>query len=160
MNLARKSILFAAALTLTACASRPDAVALMRAQAMSSQGALADLDRALVEDPRLLHAKNGAGRTLLHVAAESGQVRVMDLLLQKGATLEQRDNQGWTPLHRAVMEKKPASARFLLEKGADPLMKDGNGFSVLLHATIARDAAINAVLAEFGLEPEPVKRNR
>ncbi|KAL7888091.1 hypothetical protein AOLI_G00030650 [Acnodon oligacanthus] len=62
--------------------------------------------------------------TLLHTAAQHGQVRVINFLLRHGAKLDQRDHQGRTALHRAAEAGHTAAAVTLVRAGADIHAKD------------------------------------
>ncbi|XP_041484438.1 transient receptor potential cation channel subfamily A member 1-like isoform X2 [Lytechinus variegatus] len=59
------------------------------------------LDSAI--GPHILNESDGAGRTALHIASWSGHVKLVQLLLSKGALLH-RDHEGRTPLHLAAVE--------------------------------------------------------
>jgi len=64
------------------------------AKAASEGGDVAALERAL---------DGGAGLDgLLHIAAEEGHEHIIDLLLRKGASLDEVDEDGQSPLHVAV----------------------------------------------------------
>ena len=60
-----------------------------------------------------------AGKTLLHIAAEKGNIQVMDQLIQEGAKIDPRDKDALTPLLRAAIQGKEKAVNLLLEKGAD-----------------------------------------
>lgn len=83
---------------------------------------------------------------LIHHAIERGEdvIEVLNLLLQKGASLNARmyenHRPSWnlqfykglgTALHRAVVLGKTDIACYLLQKGADPYLKDSKGRTVL-----------------------------
>lgn len=55
----------------------------------------------------------------LKVAVASGHRAVVELLLQRGANANEKDNQGWTPLHTATKNGQAEILRLLLEHGAD-----------------------------------------
>ena len=59
------------------------------------------------------------GRSILHSAAESGNTTIIQLLLDKGANIEARDELGFSALHRAVCYSKHAAVYLLLDKGAN-----------------------------------------
>ena len=71
--------------------------------------------------------KNNAGQTPLHLAARWGYTRVIELLLRRGADVNDVDNEGNTPLHHAAMGCKAEAVRLLLERGADPAAKNMKG---------------------------------
>lgn len=60
------------------------------------------------------------GCSLLHLACETADIGMLELLLQYGADLHVRDLRGYTPLHRCILKGKVSSAKLLLSRGADP----------------------------------------
>lgn len=61
-------------------------------------------------------------RTLLHTAADYGQVKCIEFLITKGANINAKDKHGITPLLNAIFEGHTEAVKVLLEKGAS---KDG-----------------------------------
>lgn len=59
------------------------------------------------------------GTTVLHFAAESGHVDMINFLVQSGADPDVGDLQLLTPLHRAIRVKQNASAEALIKNGAN-----------------------------------------
>ncbi|MCC6005912.1 MAG: ankyrin repeat domain-containing protein, partial [Thermofilum sp.] len=57
--------------------------------------------------------------TPLHLAALVDNWEVAELLIEKGAYVNARNNRGWTPLHIAAYWNYPELAELLIEKGAD-----------------------------------------
>ncbi|KAK4151622.1 ankyrin repeat-containing domain protein [Chaetomidium leptoderma] len=55
----------------------------------------------------------------LGYAAAVGNIAVIQLLLERGAEIEQRGKTGWTPLHRAVKYGHSDAVEALLARGAD-----------------------------------------
>jgi ankyrin repeat protein len=53
-------------------------------------------------------------------ATETKQHKVIELLLEYGANLEQKDGDGDTALHTAINWQHPETLKFLLSKGANP----------------------------------------
>ncbi|KAK3262073.1 hypothetical protein CYMTET_29052, partial [Cymbomonas tetramitiformis] len=72
--------------------------------------------RALLEAGAGVNA--GTGRRPLHAAAEKGMVKVLSVLLEKGAEVDAEDGEGRTALALALAGGKEAAARALLEAGA------------------------------------------
>lgn len=87
--------------------------------------------RALLAHARCaagVNARDGAGWTPLHLAAQAGRADVVRVLLERGADVDARDDRGGTPLHRALWHGQGDVAAVLIGGGADP---DGNGLDQL-----------------------------
>nr|AFK44284.1 unknown [Lotus japonicus] len=67
------------------------------------------------------------GCTLLHLACETGDIGMLELLLQYGVNVNATDSRGQTPLHRCILKGKSILARLLLSRGADPRAVDDQG---------------------------------
>eukprot|EP00929_Paragymnodinium_shiwhaense_P069167 TRINITY_DN34892_c0_g1_i2.p1 TRINITY_DN34892_c0_g1~~TRINITY_DN34892_c0_g1_i2.p1 ORF type:complete len:226 (+),score=39.23 TRINITY_DN34892_c0_g1_i2:156-833(+) len=70
-------------------------------------------------DPRILEARNPAGRTALAVAAAAGHAAVCELLLEAKADVEALDLEQRSPLSHAARFKRPEVCSLLLNHGAD-----------------------------------------
>ena len=84
-------------------------------------------------------ARDGAGRTVLHVAVEvSDDPGVVEILLDRGADLEApvAFSEGARPLHVAAMRNDPSFAEVLLERGADVDGTDSNNRTPLHAAAL------------------------
>ena len=77
----------------------------------------------LEETPRDSNQSNVRGETLLHIAAKSGKLGNVTLLLLQGASLSAQDQYGFTPLHVAARNGHADVVSFLLACGADPQAK-------------------------------------
>jgi len=86
--------------------------------------------------PDLVEVPNRQGWRPLHFAAGFGKAAVIDLLIERGASLQTRNElsteyRGWTPLHRAFRwwldPNKPNAILHLLTIGADPTALDASG---------------------------------
>ncbi|XP_022725757.1 ADP-ribosylation factor GTPase-activating protein AGD3-like isoform X1 [Durio zibethinus] len=60
------------------------------------------------------------GCTLLHLACETTDIGMLELLLQYGANINAMDSRGQMPLHRCILKGKAALAKLLLARGANP----------------------------------------
>ena len=93
-----------------------------------------------------INVRNQKGKTALHCAAKAGFLRVIELLIKKGATIDAPDNSGETALFEAIQstikdgEKQRAAIEALLVKGADPNLKNGKGLTALQVAQRMRRA--------------------
>lgn len=84
---------------------------------------------------------NDAGGTWgsLHCAAISNQAECVQVLVDAGADLEQRDSMGETPLHYAAQRGSGDALLALLRQGADPNASSFSG-STALHFTADGDS--------------------
>uniref|UniRef100_A0ABM0MSE8 Protein phosphatase 1 regulatory subunit 12A-like n=1 Tax=Saccoglossus kowalevskii TaxID=10224 RepID=A0ABM0MSE8_SACKO len=71
------------------------------------------------------HDKSGA--TALHVAAAKGYIKVMNLLIQAGVSINAQDNDGWSPLHAAAHWGQKEASEVLVENMADFAHKNSLG---------------------------------
>ncbi|XP_022878196.1 ADP-ribosylation factor GTPase-activating protein AGD3-like isoform X1 [Olea europaea var. sylvestris] len=60
------------------------------------------------------------GCSLLHLACETADIGMIELLLQYGADINASDSRGHTPLHSCIARGKTTFAKLLLTRGADP----------------------------------------
>ena len=89
----------------------------------------------------------------LHLAATSGQAKVVEALLARGVKLDGRDAEGNTPLLAALAAGRLDMADALLDKGADVTLANKGGATALhLAAGLPRTAdaaALKALLAKL-----------
>ncbi|KAL4279954.1 hypothetical protein GQ457_03G011120 [Hibiscus cannabinus] len=71
------------------------------------------------------------GCSLLHLACQSGNPVMVELLLLFGADINMSDFHGRTPLHHCIASGMNTLAKHLLKRGARPSIRDGGGFSAL-----------------------------
>jgi ankyrin repeat protein len=64
-----------------------------------------------------LEAKDQAGETPLHVAAQEGCVEAAAMLAHAGAQINPKDKKGYTPLKRAQLYEQTATAQLLRSLG-------------------------------------------
>src|SRR5438094_871642 len=109
--------------TLQAPGERPEAARRETAMSADLFGAIRSRDAAAVR--RLLtegvdpNAADGEGRTVLMLAAASGQNEIARVLLEQGAEVDRRRPEGATALHAAASQGHTEMVRLLLEAGAD-----------------------------------------
>jgi len=119
------------------------------ARTMAHLGWFDALEATLNDDPDLL--KQPAGKTLLHVAAAKGDLKMVKMLIGQGAAVDGVDEGGMSAMHRAALADEPAVVAYLLEKGADP-DQTGRYQHALYSAAIAGSAEITKMLIDAGAE--------
>jgi ankyrin repeat protein len=96
-------------------------------------GDLAEVQRLVGQDPRLLHAKHAfRGPTPLMFAAGAGHLEVVRWLVERGLALDEQDTHAETALYTASEEGRTPVVRLLLEGGADPTVAEGHGWTPLI----------------------------
>lgn len=64
------------------------------------------------------------GDALLHMAARSGSVEDVKLLIARGANVNLPNDDGFTPLHWSTFRDSPEVMAVLLDAGADPSLEN------------------------------------
>ncbi len=113
---------------------------------------LASLERLLAEGTNINASKGKYKTTILMEAAVRGNLKVIKLLLDKGANIDMVDQDGWTALMGATVQGRTEPVRLLLEHGADVNAKNCNGETALVMATGMQHSEIEDVLREHGAE--------
>lgn len=75
----------------------------------------------------LLKQKDPVGRSPLSLAASDGHTSLIELLLDKGAVLEDTDKEGLTALAWACVRGRLNAAQCLIDRGADVNTCDKTG---------------------------------
>lgn len=90
------------------------------------------------------------GSTLLHLACDSADIGMLELLLQYGANINATDSRGLTPLHRCILRGKAMFAKLLLTRGADPRAVNREGKTSLELAVESNfaDSEVLAILSD------------
>ena len=99
--------------------------------------------------------------TLLHVAADKGDTRMIQYLIEKGAEINAINKIGSTALCNAAEEGHIDAVKMLLDKGACPNMGEitpmheaaKQGHVEVLHLLLNRGAEVNPEVPENGLTP-------
>ncbi|HOS99877.1 MAG TPA: ankyrin repeat domain-containing protein [Acidobacteriota bacterium] len=116
--------------------------------------------RALLEQsPEALTARDGGGNTPLHIAAATGDVELILVLIEKGAPLELPNARIKTPLHLAAMNDRTEAVVALLRKGAAIEARDDYQRTALILCARERgQAATGRVLIEAGADVNAVDK--
>jgi len=85
--------------------------------------------------------RNKLGKSELHIAAKSGQLKKAKILLEQGAEVNIPDEYGWQPLHEACKHGHAVVASLLITHGADINNNENDE-----HITPLHDAASNGHL--------------
>jgi cytohesin len=92
----------------------------------------------------------GVSRVEFCSAAQRGDARKVQELLEGGADPNAADDNGWTALMRAAQWDREAVVASLLDRGADPRIKDTDGMTALVWATLHGHPAFAAILKQRG----------
>jgi hypothetical protein len=73
--------------------------------------------------------QDDAGNTMLHIAAQNGNKRMVKLCLRRGAELNAQNLQGQTPLHFTYSYGYAEVGEYLVQKGADDSVRNKDGLT-------------------------------
>jgi len=112
-----------------------------------------DQARALLDaEPELLFARDGLGETALHYLAVEDQLAAVQLLFERGATLNTVSRVDGSPLSEAASLGYAALVEWLLANGALVEMP-GQGEPTLLNAVGSGSARVVSSLLDAGANP-------
>ncbi|KAG7216728.1 hypothetical protein INR49_021111 [Caranx melampygus] len=84
----------------------------------------------LEEDPTQVNSSNQEGASPLMMAAVSGQLEVVQLMVEKSADIDKQDGvHGWTALMQATYHGNKDIVKYLLSQGADVNLRAKNGYT-------------------------------
>ncbi|MGP1490840.1 MAG: ankyrin repeat domain-containing protein [Treponema sp.] len=119
----------------------------------AQEGAAAVLNAQKAEAAALLNAKNTAGKTALHLAAQKGDAAFISLFISHHADINIDDATGRTPLVEALRYGKTSAVLLLLKEGASPLRQDIQGRTALHEAVGAAPVSVITALRDAGADP-------
>ena len=119
--------------------------------ALDAAAAVLNLQKA--EAATLINAKNTAGKTALHLAAQKGDTAFINLFITYHADINMDDATGRTPLAEALRYGKTSTVLLLLKEGASPLRQDIQGRTALHEAVGAAPIAVITALRNAGADP-------
>jgi UPF0716 family protein affecting phage T7 exclusion len=94
----------------------------------------------------------GFAKTVLMVAAESGNVKIVQLLLDNGADVNVVTSTGWTALVGAIEEDHPETAILLINRGADVNAVDLQADTPLILSAAMSENEVVKLLLERGAD--------
>jgi ankyrin repeat protein/L-ascorbate metabolism protein UlaG (beta-lactamase superfamily) len=137
-------------------------VLLVAASAFSGEihRAIADGDvgrvkELLRQDPTVANVPDETDRFSslpLHLAAQAGNLEIVDVLLDAGVDVDCGDVDESTPLHVAAMTRHQDVVALLLKHGADVNKRDKNGAYALSFAASGGDAAVVRQILDAGAD--------
>lgn len=108
---------------------------------------------SMTDSEDLSEVEEGLQRcSLLHLACYTGDLGMVELLLQYGAILNTPDYCGRTPLHLCISRRMIPFAKLLISRGASTAVFDGDGKTPLQRL---KEMGITADEELFGLLSEP-----
>lgn len=102
-----------------------------------------------------------ANRSLMHYAAENGDIKVMDGLHRRGVPLEGRpDNNGTDVIHAAAEKKQVHVLEWLRQQGVDITKKGGTTERNILHCGVnSKDTLLVSYALDMGIDPNEEEKN-
>ncbi|KAK2120047.1 hypothetical protein P7K49_001433 [Saguinus oedipus] len=99
------------------------------------------------EDPSHVNLVNGDGATPLMLAAVTGQLALVQLLVERHADVDKQDSvHGWTALMQATYHGNKEIVKYLLNQGADVTLRAKNGYTAFDLVMLLNDPGLNPVL--------------
>jgi ankyrin repeat protein len=118
-------------------------------------GGRARIVRELEADPAYLTSESSFGWAPLHFAAYGGNLKVAELLLDRGADINRRANTKFrnTPLQVSLLTAQEEMAAMLVKRGADVRIEQAEGFTALHEAAQIGSEKLAALLLDAGADP-------
>ena len=73
--------------------------------------------------------QDDAGNTLLHIAAQNGNKRMVKLCMRRGSDLNAQNLNGQTPLHFAFAYGYSEVGNYMISKGGDDSIRNKDGLT-------------------------------
>ncbi len=111
-------------------------------------GEIETVRRLIYENPDLGHRRDERGFTPLVMATYSNQLEIAELLIEKGADVNEQDAMGNTPLMGVCFKGNLEIIEMLLAKGADVHFKNSKGDSALSYAKMSGNAEVISLIQQ------------
>ncbi|GAB4282904.1 MAG: hypothetical protein Kow0029_28750 [Candidatus Rifleibacteriota bacterium] len=122
-------------------------------------GEIREIRQEIDRDRRLATLKDELGRTPLHLAAEKGDLDLVNILINYGADVNATDNlKGFTPMHYAALHNHCKIIAFLLSRCASLEIQDVDG-NMPLHFSAA-NGCVDAVKILLDHQADPNCMNK
>ncbi len=131
---------------------------------IAANDGLTECARVLINNPKTnlrqkmrddtVSAAEDPKREPIHIAAFFNRIPILELLVQKGVSVNEKDDFGNTPLHYAARRLSHEAIQFLISKGADKSIKNKDGISALGEAATVIKAQ-NPKLKEADIRANP-----
>lgn len=121
--------------------------------AAAHAGDIAKMRALLDQDPSLVNASYRGGWTLLHMAAQRGNVELAELVLSRGANVYAKlksESGGGSPLHVSAATGQKSIVALLLAKGVGANICDDNEWTPLHRAALKADREVAELLLAKG----------
>lgn len=105
-------------------------------------------------NPSLLEEKSAVGDTVLHIAAESGDLGILQMLLNLGASVNDKNNKQQMPLYRAALKGNIIAAKLL--QNITDLRSTSSGLTMLHEAALDGNANAVKILVNSGIPADSV----
>lgn len=119
------------------------------------RGDVATTRRLLNSHPSWITAQDSQGHPLLHIAVVNRNAEMLEVLLNRGAKIDQTDREGEiTALLQAVLTDNTVMAKRLIEAGANVNFGGGKRATALYYAVMYRNKEMTHLLLEAGADVE------
>uniref|UniRef100_A0A0G4F3N7 Uncharacterized protein n=1 Tax=Chromera velia CCMP2878 TaxID=1169474 RepID=A0A0G4F3N7_9ALVE len=116
-------------------------------------------NKSAEEKAKFVCAKSREGDVPLNCAAHSGNLELVDLLLESGASLTDYDKEGHSALCSAILGGHPQVLQRLVEKGGELNHQDDSGLAAVHYAVLRENVECAKILLEAGANPNLKNKN-
>jgi ankyrin repeat protein len=106
-----------------------------------------------IELLRTLLSQDGREYTVLHFAAQFGEIQIIKDEIEAGANLNSQTLLGFTPLHKALISEKFEACQLIVDAGADIDIADVYNNTPLYYAVFFENQDLINLFLEAGADP-------